>query len=44
MPTLKDIVAYCDKRTRLAAFKDAPGSFNGLQLENDCLLYTSRCV
>jgi dinuclear metal center YbgI/SA1388 family protein len=35
MPTLKDIVAYCDKRTRLAAFKDAPGSFNGLQLEND---------
>jgi dinuclear metal center YbgI/SA1388 family protein len=35
MPTLKDIVAYCDKRTRVAAFKDAPGAFNGLQLEND---------
>jgi dinuclear metal center YbgI/SA1388 family protein len=35
MPRLKDLVAYCDKRTRLAAFKDAPGAFNGLQVAND---------
>ncbi len=35
MATLTDIVAYCDKRTRLGAFKDAPGAFNGLQLGND---------
>jgi dinuclear metal center YbgI/SA1388 family protein len=35
MPKLKDLVAYCDKRTRRAAFKDAPGAFNGLQLAND---------
>jgi dinuclear metal center YbgI/SA1388 family protein len=35
MPKLKDLVAYCDRRTRLAAFKDAPGAFNGLQFAND---------
>lgn len=38
MPTtaaLDDLVRYCDKRTRRAAFKDAPGSFNGLQVAND---------
>jgi dinuclear metal center YbgI/SA1388 family protein len=35
MAKLKDLVAYCDRRTRLAAFKDAPGAFNGLQFEND---------
>src|ERR1041384_541084 len=35
MPTLHDLVAYCDKRTRLAAFKDAPGAFNGLQVANN---------
>jgi dinuclear metal center YbgI/SA1388 family protein len=35
MPRLKDLVAFCDKRTRLAAFKDAPGAFNGLQFAND---------
>jgi dinuclear metal center YbgI/SA1388 family protein len=35
MPKLKDIVSYCDKRTRLSAFKDAPGAFNGLQFAND---------
>ena len=35
MPTLNDLVAYCDKRTRREAFKDAPGAFNGLQLAND---------
>jgi dinuclear metal center YbgI/SA1388 family protein len=31
---LADLVAYCDKRTRRAAFKDAPGAFNGLQVAN----------
>ncbi|HZZ18489.1 MAG TPA: Nif3-like dinuclear metal center hexameric protein [Opitutaceae bacterium] len=35
MPKLKDLVAYCDKRTRVSAFKDAPAAFNGLQLGND---------
>jgi dinuclear metal center YbgI/SA1388 family protein len=35
MPKLKDLVAYCDKRTRREIFKDAPGALNGLQLEND---------
>ncbi len=35
MPTLHDLVTYCDQRTRRAAFKDAPGAFNGLQLSND---------
>jgi dinuclear metal center YbgI/SA1388 family protein len=34
MPTLTDLVAYCDQRTRRAAFKDAPGAFNGLQVAN----------
>ena len=34
MPTLSDLVDYCDKRTRRADFKDAPGAFNGLQLAN----------
>lgn len=32
---LEDLVAYCDQRTRRAAFKDAPGAFNGLQMAND---------
>jgi dinuclear metal center YbgI/SA1388 family protein len=35
MPTLHDLVTYCDKRTRRAAFKDAPSAFNGLQLANN---------
>jgi dinuclear metal center YbgI/SA1388 family protein len=35
MAKLNDLVAYCDKRTRLRMFKDAPGAFNGLQVEND---------
>ncbi|WP_043583746.1 Nif3-like dinuclear metal center hexameric protein [Geminisphaera colitermitum] len=35
MPTLHDLVTYCDERTRRAAYKDAPGAFNGLQLAND---------
>ena len=35
MPTLQDLVDYCDQRTRRAAFNDAPGAFNGLQVAND---------
>jgi len=35
MPTLHDLVTYCDRRTRRSAFKDAPGAFNGLQVGND---------
>ncbi|MBC7367195.1 MAG: Nif3-like dinuclear metal center hexameric protein [Undibacterium sp.] len=34
MPTLTDLVAYCDQRTHRAAFKDAPAAFNGLQVSN----------
>ena len=34
MAKLEDLVAYCDKRTRRTAFKDAPGAQNGLQLAN----------
>jgi dinuclear metal center YbgI/SA1388 family protein len=34
MPTLSDIAGYCDRRTRVAEFKDAPGAFNGLQVAN----------
>ncbi len=34
MPKLSDLVAYCDRRTRRAAFKDSPGAFNGLQMAN----------
>lgn len=32
---LEDLVLYCDKRTRRADYKDAPGAFNGLQLANN---------
>jgi dinuclear metal center YbgI/SA1388 family protein len=35
MPTLNDLVTYCDRRTRRAAFKDASGAFNGLQVANN---------
>jgi dinuclear metal center YbgI/SA1388 family protein len=35
MPSLSDLVAYCDQRTRRAEFEDAPGAFNGLQVAND---------
>jgi dinuclear metal center YbgI/SA1388 family protein len=35
MSKLTEIVAYCDRRTRRDKFKDAPGAFNGLQVEND---------
>ena len=34
MAKLEDIVRYCDERTRRAAFKDAPGAWNGLQVAN----------
>src|SRR5690606_35882784 len=34
MANLTDLVAYCDKLTRLTAFEDAPGARNGLQLGN----------
>jgi dinuclear metal center YbgI/SA1388 family protein len=32
---LADLVHFCDQRTRRAAYKDAPGAFNGLQVAND---------
>ncbi|MFT3781148.1 MAG: Nif3-like dinuclear metal center hexameric protein [Nibricoccus sp.] len=35
MPTLQELVDYCDQRTRRASFKDAPGAFNGLQISNN---------
>ncbi len=35
MASLIHLVTYCDTRTRRAAFKDAPGAFNGLQVAND---------
>ncbi len=35
MAKLPDLVDYCNRRTRLDAFKDAPGAFNGLQVAND---------
>lgn len=35
MPTLQDLVTYCDERTRRSAYKDAPGAFNGLQVANN---------
>ncbi len=34
MASLQELVDYCDQRTRRAAFKDAPGAQNGLQLGN----------
>lgn len=35
MPTLNEVTAFCDKRTRRTAFKDYPGAHNGLQVAND---------
>jgi dinuclear metal center YbgI/SA1388 family protein len=35
MPSLQELVDYCDHRTRRTAYKDAPGAFNGLQVAND---------
>ncbi len=34
MIPLQTVVAFCDERTRMTAFKDAPGAFNGLQVAN----------
>ncbi len=34
MPTLADLVAYCDQATRRTAWKDHPNALNGLQIEN----------
>lgn len=35
MAQLKEIVAFCDQRTRRAQIKDFDGAYNGLQLENN---------
>jgi len=35
MPDLESLVEYCDRRTRRAEFKDAPGAANGLQVANN---------
>lgn len=35
MPKLSEIVAFCDTRTLRAEVKDFPGSYNGLQVENN---------
>ena len=35
MPSLHELVTYCDQRTRRTAFADAPGAGNGLQVAND---------
>jgi dinuclear metal center YbgI/SA1388 family protein len=35
MPSLDELVAFCDERTRLTAFSDAPGAYNGLQVANN---------
>src|ERR1035437_4456597 len=35
MTKLTDLVAYCDRRTHCAEFKDFPGAFNGLQVANN---------
>lgn len=35
MASLDEIVAFCNERTRLAAYTDAPGAQNGLQVAND---------
>ena len=34
MPTLAEVVRFCDERTRRHAWKDHPNALNGLQLEN----------
>ena len=35
MPSLTDLVDFCDLRTRRMEISDFPGAFNGLQLAND---------
>ncbi len=34
MPTLHELVSFCDARTRVGRFRDAPGAMNGLQVAN----------
>ena len=34
MASLEEIVTYCNQRTRLDAYQDAPGAHNGLQIAN----------
>lgn len=34
MVPLHELTAYCDERTQISLYKDAPGAFNGLQLAN----------
>ena len=38
MASLQQLVDYSDKRTQRTAFKDFPGSHNGLQVANDGLV------
>ncbi|TAG27612.1 MAG: Nif3-like dinuclear metal center hexameric protein [Verrucomicrobia bacterium] len=35
MPTLSELVSFCDQQTRRYDWKDYPNAYNGLQLEND---------
>jgi dinuclear metal center YbgI/SA1388 family protein len=35
MPTLAEVVRFCDEQTRRHAWKDHPNALNGLQIEND---------
>lgn len=35
MPTLQEIIAFCDTRTRRAEISDFDGAHNGLQIENN---------
>jgi dinuclear metal center YbgI/SA1388 family protein len=35
MPSLSDVVNYCDELTQLKLYKDFPGAENGLQLANE---------
>ena len=35
MASLDELVAYCNERTRLSAYTDAPGARNGLQVANN---------
>lgn len=35
MASLDELVAFCDARTRLTSYTDAPGAWNGLQVANN---------
>jgi len=35
MPTLSELVTFCDERSRRSSWKDHPNALNGLQLAND---------